>query len=120
MLSFVSSLTHIYKFLQLTLAWRNGTLANHSSTVLKGDTALVQTVEVQGCSLVAEIVNNVDLNSVANVGIDGWAGPLAIDADEGTSVSVRGSVNPSYIPVEGPHNCFRVRGGCCFGTSRRG
>ena len=105
--------------MQLTLAWRNGTLANHSSTVLKRGVALVQTVEMQSCSFIAEVVDEIDLDGVTNISSDGWQWPLAIDADEGTGVTIRSSINPSQVPVVRPRNRFRVRSGCCFCASCR-
>ena len=105
---------------QLTLAWRYGTLANHSSTVLKGGVALVQTVEMQSCSFVAEVVDEINLDGVTNVSSDGWAWPLAIDADQGAGVTIRGSIDPSQVPVVCPRNRFWVRSGRCFCASRRG
>jgi hypothetical protein len=105
--------------MQLTLSWRNWTLANHSSAILECGVSLVQPVEMQSCSFIAEVVHDVDLDGVTNICSDGWTGPLAIDANEGTSESVRGGVDPSHIPVVRPRNPFRVGGSCWLSASCR-
>lgn len=76
----------------------------------------MNTVEVQRCRLIPETVVNIDFDGVADIGRENWQGPLAINADEGTLVSVRSSIYPFNIPVVGSQHWPRVRG--CSGACR--
>jgi len=76
----------------------------------------VNTVEVQSCRLIPETVENIDLDGVADIGRESWQGPLAINANEGTLVSVRSSIYPLNIPVVHSLNWPSVCG--CSGACR--
>ena len=56
-------------------------------------------MEVECCGLVPKHVHQVDLDLVADISFDRWAGPLAVDAHKWPSESIGGSRNPRDIPV---------------------
>lgn len=64
-------------------------------------------MEVECRGLVSKQVHQVDLDLVTDISLDGWAGPLAVDAHEWPCESIRRSQNPRDIPVVSDDFAFR-------------
>lgn len=61
---------------------------------------LAHTVPVDRRGLVSKTVVDIDDELVTQVHVDLWAGPLAIDTNDWAFKPIRGSINPSQIPVQ--------------------
>lgn len=58
-------------------------------------------MEVEASSLIPKVVRNLNTNKISDVGVDCWAGPLAINPNDWPQSSAIGvSVDPANTPIK--------------------
>jgi hypothetical protein len=76
------------------------TLSNSSSAIHNTTPMLAHAVPVDSRGLVSKTVVDINDELVAQVHVDLWAGPLAIDTNDWAFKPIRGGINPSEVPVQ--------------------
>lgn len=94
----VSSWLVDYKLVDKLCSRLDRTLSNHSRTIRICSTRLEDTMEMDGCALVAKIVGHRDLDGVSHVCFDGRARELSVNADHRTREPIWRYSYPPYAP----------------------
>lgn len=79
--------------------WRQRALRRHAGPIHEVGADLADTVEMNSCGLIPQMVGELHDDGVAHGGLDLWAWPLAIYANDWPHKTVRGSIHPSSCPV---------------------
>lgn len=74
-------------------------MSDHSRTILKRRVYIEQSMEMDRCRFISEIIDNVDNNGVSNVGLDSRKRPYTVDANKRSIETIWGSIDPSDVPV---------------------
>jgi len=73
-------------------------LSNHRRPISIGRVLLMETMEMDCSRLISKVICDGDNDGIAHVDTDRWVGPLSIDTDEGSLVSIWSSIYPSDTP----------------------
>ena len=77
---------------------RQRTLGPHDSTIHKIGTDLINAMPMEAKSLVSQTIGYMDDDAVTLGGLESWAGPMSINANDRSLVSVWRSLNPANVP----------------------
>lgn len=78
---------------------RQGALGDAAWPVHVWAEDLVDAMEVQAGSLVAELVVDIDHDGVTDCGLDGWTGPFVVYPNDGSGETIRVRPYPRHVPV---------------------
>lgn len=81
------------------LSGGDGTLGYSDRAVLECGVLLEHAVEMDRCVLVAEAVDDVDLDGVSQRSGNWGIRPLSVDADKSSGESIRSGIDPGDVPV---------------------